>query len=170
MTQPETDDRAPEALTTLETFHEWRRRPANTTMTNGRLVASRLVWTIGLALAAFVGYRQIRLDNELTRDRVDAALIREVEDCLQTNEIRQRAQEVAEGDVTQDQAALDSDRASWLAIDDLFPDGIPEPARTTVFTGLQARQDALNVQRELVNVVYEPSPCDQVADDGEPNN
>ena len=164
MTQPETDDHAPENRTTLETFHEWRKQPANTSLTNGRLLGSRIVWTVFLALAVFVGYRQIRLDNQVTRDRVDAALVREVEDCLQTNEIRELAKEVAEGDVKQDQASLDSDRASWHAIDDLFPEGIPEPARTTVFAGLQTRQDALNAQSELVDVVYTSLSCTTLAD------
>lgn len=158
MTQPEIDDGDP---MTLETFQQWRKRPANTNLTNGRLLASRLVWTFCISLGAFVGYRQIRLDNQITRDKVDAALVREVADCLQTNDIRELAKQVAEGDVKQDQAALDSDRASWLAIDDLFPEGIPEPARTTVFTGLQSRQDAINVQNDLVDSVYATSPCEQ---------
>jgi hypothetical protein len=162
MTQQGTDGLDPGTPETRETFREWRRRPANTNLTNGRLLASRLVWTFCLALAAFVGYRQIRLDNQITRERVDAALVREVEDCIQTNDLLQLAKEVAEGDVKQDQASLDSDRASWLAIDDLFPDGIPEPARTTVFAGLQSRQDALIVQSELVDTVYQPSPCGSV--------
>lgn len=165
MTQPGTDDGDPE---TQVTFREWSNRPAN--VTNGRLLASRIVWTFFLALSAFVGYRQIRLDNQITRDRLDAAIIREVEDCIQTNELRALAKEVAEGNVKQDQAALDSDRASWQAIDDLFPDGIPEPARTTVFTGLQVRQDAINIQSMLVDSVYQTSACDQVADDEDPGD
>ena len=154
-------------LETPVKFREWSSRPAN--VTNGRLLASRIVWTFFLALSAFVGYRQIRLDNKLTRERVDAALIREVADCIQTNGLREKAKEVAEGDVKQDQAALDSDRVSWIAIDDLFPDGISELARTTVFTGLQTRQEAINTQGQLVDSVYQPSPCDQVADDEDPN-
>lgn len=169
MTQPETDERIPENQSTLETFQEWRKRPANTSLTNGRLLASRIVWTFFLTLSAFVGYRQIRLDNRITRERVDAAIVAQIQDCTQTNNLLELAKKVAEGDVRQDQAALDSDRASWLAIDDLFPDGIPEPARTTVFTGLQSRQEAIIAQSQLVDAVYEPSPCDVIPGE-EPND
>lgn len=156
MTLEETDDPTPETKT-REKFRAWRTRPAS--VTNGRLLASRVVWTLFLAFSAYVGYRQITLDNEVTQDKLDQVAQRAADVCGQTNDRRAEAKEVAEGDVEQDQAALDSDQATWNAIDKLFPGGIPEPARTTIFTGLQTRQQAIIAQTELIDTVYNPSPC-----------
>jgi hypothetical protein len=153
MTQYETDD----SRTTAEKFHEWKERPAS--VTNGHLLLSRLVWTFFLAISAFVGYRQLRLDNELTRDRIDHAISQAAAACQLTNERRDEAKLVAEGDIRQDQASLDSDLASWQAIDELFEGGIPEPARTTVFAGLTVRQGAIDTQSALVELTYQPATC-----------
>ena len=159
MTPLETDD-GDLAPTTRERFRQWSDQPASAT--NGRLLLSRVLWTVFLAFSAWVGIRQIQLDNEVTRERVDDALLREVADCHTANDRRDEGKQVALGDVKADQDALSSDLASWQSIDELFPDGLPEPALTTVFTGLAARQIAIENQRELIDEVYEADPCPEI--------
>lgn len=159
MTPHEIDDDDP---TTLERFREWRKRPA--AVTNEHLLLSRGLWTVFLALSAWVGISQIRLDNQVTRERVDDALAREVQTCVDTNSQREDAKQVAVGAAEADQAALDSDTTTWQAIDAEITGGIPEPLRSTVFAGFAARQLAIDNQRDLIEVVYMPDPCDHIAD------
>lgn len=54
------------------------------------------------------------------------------DDCIAANRRRADAQTVAEADV-------DSDRQIWQAINDLVPNGLPEPAHTIIFSGLDDR-------------------------------
>jgi hypothetical protein len=171
MTQRETDgDRQP---TTRERFLEWSDRPAS--VTNGHLLISRLVWTFFLAMSAFVGYRQLKLDNKVTRESVAAAVVREGDNCAQSNARIVLAKDLAEnvlvadrGFLESDQKALDSDEANWNSIDELFPDGFPEPARSTIFQGLADRQADLDDQQQRlddrekqIDVTYVLAPCDQ---------
>lgn len=175
MTQQETDD-MPDDRTTAERFRAWRDSPAS--VTNGHLLVSRVVWTFFLATSAFVGYRQLKLDNQLTADRIEAAIVRESDNCQDRNERRTLARGLAEealqadqNSLDRDQHALDSDVATWTAIDDLFDNGIPEPARTTVFNGLEDRQHQIEDDQEqldgrtaTIETAYELEPCPAIAD------
>lgn len=166
-TQSETDD----DLTTRERFLRWADRPAS--VTNGHLLISRLVWTFFLAISAFVGYRQLKLDNKVTRESVQAAVIREGDNCLETNARlvlgKDLAEQVLDADragLSSDQKALDSDVANWNSIDELFPDGFPEPARSTIFQGLSDRQADLDEQQkrlderdDQIDATYLIEPC-----------
>lgn len=80
---------------------------------------------ISVALIAY----SVKANFNADRDRVDQTIH---DTCVATNDVRSRAATVAEADVT-------SDRQIWQAIDDLIPDGLPEPARTVIFSGLDTR-------------------------------
>ncbi len=153
MTQSTTGD----SRTTREKFRAWRK--AHPDVTNERLLLSRGLWTIFLALSAWVGISQVRLDNKVTRERVDDALQHQFENCQATNARRDEGKQVALGAVSADQAALDSDMTTWQAIDSSIKGGIPEPLRTTVFSGLTARQQAIEAQRSLIDTVYRADDC-----------
>lgn len=68
-----------------------------------------------------------------------------LQDCEAVNTRRSEASEVAKADVA-------ADRQIWEAIDKLFVDGIPEPARTIIFDSLQQRD-------QLIHVVYGRQMC-----------
>lgn len=179
MTQHETDGTPRGEPTTQERFREWSSRPAS--VTNGHLLASRIVWTVFLAISAFVGYRQLRLDNQLNTDRIEAAITRESDNCVDRNDRRESARMLAEETLAADQSALDRDQdaldndvAIWTSVDDLFDDGIPEPARTTIFQGLNDRrvtiehdQERLDGREVAIEATYALEPCPPIStDDG----
>jgi hypothetical protein len=176
MTQPTTDEPT-HGQGTRERFLEWSHRPAS--VTNGHLLASRIVWTAFLAISAFVGYRQLRLDNQVNTDRIEAAILRESDNCADRNARRDSARVLAEETLAADQASLDRDQDSldndvaiWTSIDDLFPEGIPEPARTTIFQGLSERQETIDGDQERldgrdasIEKTYALEPCPGIAVD-----
>lgn len=174
--QSETDVPEPDDQTTRGRFLAWADRPAS--VTNGHLLLSRLVWTFFLAISAFVGYRQLKLDNKVTRESVAAAVVREDDNCQETNarillakDLSEKVLEADRGFLESDQKALDSDVANWSSIDELFPDGFPEPARSTIFQGLADRQadldkqaDRLDARADQIDVTYVIVPCSKPAD------
>ena len=175
--QSETDVPPPDEPTTRERFREWSSQPAS--VTNGHLLASRIVWTAFLAISAFVGYRQLRLDNQINTDRIEAAITRESDNCVERNDRRESARRLAEETLVADRDSLERDRDSlanevviWTSIDDLFPEGIPEPARATIFQGLADREagmeenlESLDNRDASIEETYELEPCPAVAVD-----
>ena len=175
--QSETDVPAPDEPTTRAKFREWSAQPAS--VTNGHLLASRIVWTAFLAISAFVGYRQLRLDNQVNTDRIEAAITRESDNCEDRNARRDSARVLAEETLAADQASLERDRDSldnevaiWTSIDDLFPEGIPEPARSTIFQGLADRDSAMDEDQgrldgrdAAIDETYVLEPCPPIAVD-----
>lgn len=71
----------------------------------------------------------VKVNFNADQDRVDQTIH---DTCVASNEVRSRAATVAEADVA-------SDRQIWQAINDLIPDGLPEPAHTIIFSGLDER-------------------------------
>lgn len=157
--------------TAREKFQEWIAQPAS--VTNGHLLVSRFVWTFFLAISAVVGYQQLKLDNQRTRDQIAAAIVREADNCAERNARRDAAGALAVEVLTADQASLnrdqktlDNDNANWTTIDGLFEGGIPEPARTTIFQGLVARQETIDDDQEAldarvssIETTYALEPC-----------
>lgn len=76
-------------------------------------------------------------------------------DCENVNTIRANARLIAIADV-------DTDRTIWLAIDDLIDNGLPEPARSTIFDGLDNRYTKIDETYRRTNCVtgeLEPFPA-----------
>lgn len=100
-----------------------------------------LVTTVVFGSVALIAYSLNRnFDEDSDRIAEDVYFT-----CVNTNTVRANAASVAGADV-------DTDRQIWMAIDDLFDDGIPEPARTVIFAGLKARE-------QKIEATYVASVC-----------
>lgn len=140
----------------------WRRSAAPANISYRWIFASMIVGFSFVAVAIFSAYTAITTDSRVSRDQSARALAQQYAACLTTNDRRDEAKEIAEGDVANDQATLDSDRASWDAIDALFPDGFPEPAWTTIQTGLDTRQANITAQVSKIAKTYEHTDCQKL--------
>lgn len=125
---------------------EWLAVPAR--VTRGWLLASVLLGFVFLGCAIYAAVQTIQLDNRVTQERVASSIAQQIVTCELTNDRRAEAKIVAEADVVED-------RKLWLSIDALFDDGIPEPARTTIFSGLDSRQ-------VKIETTYDPVDCSAI--------
>ena len=146
MTPPETAERRPttnDRRRRAAALREWTAVPAN--VTRGWLLFVVAVAFAFVFFAIYVTISVVRLDNRVTRDRLEAAIRDQVASCEAGNESREEAKVVA-------LLAVDSDRSIWESIDDLFDTGIPEPARSIIFNGLTSREN-------LIATTYKPEDC-----------
>lgn len=153
----------------------WRKTPVH--LTRGWVVFVVLFAFAFMGMAAYAAVTTVRLDNRVTRETVANSIAGQVDSCQTANDRRDEARKLAEDVLATDQRALDadsraleSDQASWQAIDDLFPTGIPEPARSTVFGGLnersidlEAQQAALSERSAQIDTTYAHTDCAALA-------
>lgn len=104
--------------------------------TDVRLLARKV--TVGwIALVLVVVFVSVGLIAYSVKANFDADRARDernrVTECEAANRRRADAKTVALSDVS-------SDRQIWNAIDEIIADGIPEPARSTIFAGLDMRE------------------------------
>lgn len=108
-------------------------------------------WALSVCAVIFLCFSLIAYSIKRNFDADNARLAAaDYYTCVGSNARRADARLVALADV-------DSDRDIWDAIDDLFPDGIPEPARGTIFDGLDARE-------ANINDTYQPVVCQKPPD------
>lgn len=145
MTPPETAERHPTSVRRrrVATLREWTAVPAN--VTRGWLLFVVAVAFAFIFFAIYVTISVVRLDNRVTRDRLEAAIRDQVESCQAANDSRDEAKVVA-------LLSVESDRNIWEAIDALFDNGLPEPARTVIFDGLTSREN-------LIDTTYKHEDC-----------
>lgn len=124
-------------------LREWTAVPAN--VTRGWLLFVVMVAFVFVFFSIYVTVSVVRLDNRVTRDRLEAAIRDQVQSCVAGNASRDEAKVVAV-------LAVESDRNIWEALDDLFDNGLPEPARTIIFDGLTAREN-------LIETTYKHEDC-----------
>jgi hypothetical protein len=142
MTYPaETDE--PPSETPLTTARVWIATPAN--VTRGWLLFSTLVGFIFVACAIYAAVQTAELDNRVTRERVEEAVAQQVQSCLETNQRRAEAREIALADV-------EADDQIWRAVDDAIDGGLPEPLRSIVFDGFDLR-------RSKIETTYVDTDC-----------
>lgn len=115
---------------TMSRPRRWFSEPVN--FTRGFMLACI---TVGFAFTGFAMWGAINVVNDLR-----------LQDCRAVNLRRSEAADVARADV-------DADRVIWNAIDELFDEGIPEPAREIIF-------DSLDTREQLITVVYSREMCE----------
>lgn len=125
----------------------WINTPAS--VTRGWLLLSTLIGFVFVGCAIYAAVTSVRVDNRVTREESRRSASAQVETCMSTNERRREARNIAAADVAED-------RRIWESIDDLFPTGLPEPARSIVFDGLDSRT-------LLIAATYQPVDCGALA-------
>jgi hypothetical protein len=143
--------------TLMTRIKRWLAVPAN--VTRGWLLLSVALGFLFLGCAIYAAVQTVKLDNRVTQEQVAEAIGQQVTTCVNTNVRRMESAEVANLDIDADQEALSNDRENWDAIGQLFDDGIPEPVRSTIYTGLEERQAKIEVRRVKVATTYAPSDC-----------
>lgn len=128
MTQPTTDE---PRRGLIDRVRGWMESPAH--VTNGYLLLCTVVAFVFFGCAAYAVVQIVQLDNRVTRDQVVAAVEEARRDCIQDNARRDEARVVALADV-------EADRALWVAIDEVLPDGLPGDIATLIFDGLAERE------------------------------
>lgn len=155
----------------------WIKSGRSANLTYRWIFAAILLGFSMVGISIFAAVQTVKLDNRVTREEVAQSLAQQVETCITTNDRRREAavlaNEAADADQTGleiDQTALDNDRANWEAADAEFPNGIPEPLRGTIFTGLDARQKAIDGQqtaidkrRERIVSTYQATDCSLIS-------
>lgn len=153
----------------------WMKTPAN--ITRGWLLLSVGFGFVFLGCAIFAAVQTVRLDNRVTRDQIADSVQNAITACEATNARRAEARIIAEESAEADRVARLSDLAAvrgerdiWRSIDDFLEDGIPEPIRSTIFNGLDEREDGVVAQQEAIDrrlaridTAYAPSLCEAVA-------
>lgn len=141
------------------------------------LLASVLLGFVFLGCAIWAAVETVQLDNRVTQQQVADSIASQIATCEITNERRAEAKVVASDAIEADQASLDRDEAAlhndednWMAIDDLFETGIPEPARGIIFQGLEARQETIeqsqaliDKRREDLESTFRPTDCELIS-------
>lgn len=140
----------------------WRKRRAP--VTNGWLLYCGVVFTAFLALGMWAGVKLVRLDNQVTRERLNSSLTAQISNCQVRNETRSEGKQVALGHVKADHDALDADRSIWFGIDAAIEGGIPADLRQAIFDALDAREATFPVREALIERVYQPENCEALAD------
>jgi hypothetical protein len=123
----------------------WIKSGGPASVTYRWLIASVFVGFTFVGCAIYAAVQSYQTDNRLTRERVAESITQQVVTCMTSNDRRAEAKDVATADV-------EEDRRIWEAIDALFDTGIPEPARTVIFTGLEVRQNK-------IEETYDPVDC-----------
>ena len=148
----------PSGQNLMTKIKSWMAVPAN--VTRGWLLLSVALGFVFLGCAIYAAVQTIKLDNRVTREEIAQTVAQQVTTCLSTNHRREEASEVANADIDADEEAIANDRANWDAISELFDgDAIPEPARTTIYAGLDARQAKIVARRAKVEATYTPTDC-----------
>lgn len=154
----------------------WTRSAGPANLTYRWLISGIALGMFFVGCAVYAAVTAYQTDNRVTDAQIAESIRQQVITCITGNERRADAKILAIASVDADQQGLDSDQkaltsdlASWQSIDELFPDGLPEPTRTVVFTGLADRQISLNMsqvsidaRRGQIDKTYEPVPCDQI--------
>lgn len=137
---------------------EWWHRQAS--VTNGHLLGSRIIWVLVVTLGIWGTIRTVQLDNRVTRERVDTAVAADQRACDIRNDTRAKAKVIALGDIANARQSIVADRSVWDdGVEPLFPDGLPVSLRSVVDGAFAAREAAINVQAELIEVTYVDEDC-----------
>jgi hypothetical protein len=162
----------------------WERSAGPANLTYRWLLGGIAIGTFFVGCAVYAAYTSYQTGNRLTSSQVAESIRQQVITCVLSNDRRADAKDIAEASAQQDQqglasdqGALASDLASWQSIDDMFPDGLPEPTRTVVFDGLAKRQASLDRQQIAINdrvekiaTSYAPVDCSSISAGVQPNN
>jgi hypothetical protein len=115
----------------------WAAPPAR--LSRGWLVGGVLLAFFFIGLSIYAAVQQVRLDNRLTRELVEATVTVQSNTCLSDNVRIAKAREVALADVA-------ADRVIWTAIADAADEAgrpLPEELRATIFRSFDNRENQI---------------------------
>lgn len=138
-----TDDDVPGLWTRMRT---WAAPPAR--LSRGWLVGGVLIAFFFIGLSTYAAVQQVRLDNRLTRELVEASVRLQADSCQADNLRISKARDVAMADV-------EADRAIWTAIAATADEAgrpLPEALSTTIFASLDSRE-------ANIDDTYQPVDC-----------